>query len=304
VLNGLKNIYIYILTMSGFFTNINGVELNIDQIVRGGSNSTSKDKFINEGGKYFQGTNNNTSGINNGTLKSYNDGYSIDSISNTGFKGTSRPDLGNYFGAQYRDYGPGNHYTNVPSHCNKIIAICVGAGGGGGSGRFGDNDGHGGGGGGSGSAACGSINCSPGQSISIYVGGGGGHGGSEGAHGGTGGKTTVQVGGYQIFGNGGGGGIGDGGAGGAGAGAGSGPILTHTGKGGTKGANADDDDDEMCSNAQHSRAAGGKSIYDWTNAGKGSGAGGAGGHFGNDDEFDGDYGSNGGGGWARIYFTR
>ena len=289
--------------MSGFFTNINGVELNIDQIVRGGSNSTSKDIFINEGGKYFQGTNNNTSGINNGTLKSYNSGYSIDSISNTGFKGTSRPDLGNYFGAQYRDYGPGNHNTTVPSYCNKIIAICVGAGGGGGSGKFGDHDGHGGGGGGSGGASCGSINCNPGQGISIFVDGGGGHGSYQGGHGGTGGKTTVEVAGYQVAGFGGGGGVGGGGGGGGGGGYMGGEILNMNGKGGAAGANADDDDDEMCSNSEGYKAPGGKSIYDWTNAGKGSGVGGAGGCFGDDDEFDGDYGSNGGGGWARIYFT-
>ena len=296
---------------SGFYTRINGTDWNIDRIVRGGSNSSSKDIFVNTNGKHFQGNSNNTTGLQESTLQNYNfkeGNFSVDFMTNTRFHGRNRPDLGNYFGAPYGDYGAGTNRTlTIPGYCNRIVAICVGGGGGGGCASFGDNDGHGGGGGGSGGATSGFIDCNPGDIFVVNVGSGGHNGGREGGNGGGGGATTVTLGNKYIraWGGGGGGGSGRGGGGGGGVAHESASILiSKTGHGGSPGVNADDDDDEMNSHWEGYRAPGGGSIYNWTNTANGAGAGGSGGHFGDDDEFDGDCGDHGGGGWCRVYFIR
>lgn len=296
---------------SGFYTRINGADWNIDTIVRGGTNSSSKDVFFNTGGKYFQGNSNNTSGLQDSTLQNYNfkeGSFSVDFMTNTRFHGRDRPDLGNYFGAPYSEYGAGtNQSLTIPGYCNRIVAICVGAGGGGGCASFGDNDGHGGGGGGSGAASAGFIDCDPGDIFVVIVGRGGGNGGREGGNGGGGGHTTVQINNKYIRSWGGEGGRGSGGRGGNGGGvehASASVFLTTGGKGGEGGANADDDDNNMNSGWEKHQSGGGGSIYNWTGSGYGAGVGGHGGHFGDDDEFDGDCGGGGGGGWCRIYFTR
>lgn len=304
--------YIINIIMSGFYTHINGKAYNINNMLRGGGNSSSKDDYHHTGGQYFGGTSNNNSNLRNSTLINYNFGdgqYSIDSLKSTNFKhnNSNRPDLGNYFGANYSEHGPGSTNITVPEYCNRIVAICIGGGGGGGAARFGDNDGHSGAGGGSGGAVCGYIDCSAGQNIGISVGGGGGNGGCHGGNGGGGGHTTVSVGGNYIRALGGSGGAGQGGGGGGGGGyqiVGGSRILNTNGNRGAAGINADDDDDEMNSQWEGTRPAGGGSVYNWTNSGNASGWAGAGGHFGDDDEFDGDCGDPGGGGWCRVYYTR
>lgn len=297
---------------AGFYTYMNGKAYNFNNIVRGGGSSSSKDYYHNSGSKYFSGTPNNTSNLRESTLINHNSGdgaFSIDSMKDTKFKHTSggRHDLGNYFGAPYGDYGPGNYNVTAPDYCNRITGICVGGGGAGGAGSFGDNDGHGGGGGGSGGAVCGYISCSPGQNINIIVGGGGGSSNREGVGGGGGGYTKITAGNNYIIAYGGGGGSCCGGGGGGGGGYhinGGAYILSKVGNQGQSGVNADDDDDEMDSGWKDHRSPGGGSVYNWTNSGNAAGWAGAGGRFGDDDKFDGSFGDNGGGGWCRVYYTR
>lgn len=295
---------------SRFYTRINGVDYNIDALVRQGANNSSKDKFIHNSGGYFAGESNSSSNIYDQTLLNYNNGTSIDYLASLKFKhdnNSGLPDLGNYFGAPYGDYN-GYSYAveTIPAWCNRVICICVGAGGGGGAGRFGDNDGQSGGGGGSGGAVCAYIDCNGNEQIIISAGSSGKNNNWEGANGNQGGSSYVNVGNSEIVAYGGGGGFAGNKAGGGGSyyTTGASVIKYHNGNSGTWGANADDDDDEMNSNWEGYRAPGASSIYNWTASGNGKGSGGNGGHFGDDDEFDGDYGSNGGAGFVRVYYIR
>jgi len=296
---------------SKFYTRINGIDYNIDSIMRVTDNtSSSKDKFIHDNNLYFSGDSNNSSDIYDTTLIDFNT-YSIDYMNNTKFKHDTgsggRPDLGNYFGAKYDDFYS-TDTRHKPSWCNRIICICVGAGGSGGAAGFGDNDGQGGGGGGSGAAIVGYMDLDDSDTtINITVGIGGHPNNYEHANGNPGSATTISVNNKKITAGPGAEGqaYNPGGVGGTTEYSTSVEIIREqNGKQGSWGANADDDDDEMSSDWQGYRAPGGGSVYIWTKTGYNYGYGGAGGHFGNDDGFDGDYGSSGYNGFARIYYIR
>jgi hypothetical protein len=294
---------------SRFYTRINGVDYNVDSLVRTGAANTTKGRYGHNSG-YFEGQPNNSSNIYDGTLINFNGGNSIDYVNNFLFahdNNSGRANLANYFGAPYEDYGEGTYTSRtIPAWCNRVICICLGAGGGGAAGRFGDNDGQGGGGGGSGAAVCAYIDCNGGEQIIISAGPGGGAAGWEGGNGNSGGPSYVLVGSHQIIAYGGQGGFAGNPAGNGGTyyTTGASVIKYQNGVGGGWGAQADDDDDEMNSNWEGFRAAGGGSIYNWTATYNGKGAGGAGGHFGDDDKFDGDYGDGGSGGFVRVYYVR
>jgi len=295
---------------SKFYTRIDGVDYNIDSIVRSNSNSSSKDKFIhyNNNDVYYSGDPNNSSGINDDSLINFNT-YSIDSMGGTNFihdNNTGRVNLGNYFGAKYDDF-LNDDEAYPPAWCNRIICICVGAGGSGGAAGFGDNDGQGGGGAGSGAAICGYIDIGSNDSpLNIKIGKGGKKNTWEHANGNSGGNTEVSVNNKSIIAGGGGQGYAYNYPGGGGTTSSSSfnIIKSQNGAGGNWGYNANDDDDEMSDDKQNYRAPGGSSVYFLTNTGNNFGYGGWGGNFGNDDKFDGDYGGNGNDGFVRIYYTR
>jgi hypothetical protein len=298
---------------SKFYTRINGKDYNIDSLVRTGAANASKGRYSNQSGYNFAGVENGSSGIENSTLATYNfrhGGYGIDYMDYTSFmhdNGSGRFDLGNYFGAPYEEAtGYTSWTTTAPSWCNRVVGICVGGGGGGGAGRFGDNDGQGGGGGGSGAAIAGFIDCNGGDSIQVVAGGAGTSNSWEGANGKSGGTSSITIGSKQLIATGGGHGKAGnpGGIGGYTETHSASAILYQNGYNGSSGQNADDDDDEMDSDRQHYQAPGAASVYNWTSSGNGQGNGGYGGSFGNDDEFDGDYGGNGSAGFVRIYFIR
>lgn len=302
-----------------FGSNINGQEVDLNYLFSGNREIQNKANFNHTNSNYnFNGQDPGTT--SGGYIVA---GHPIDMQRFSKFYDSRNGiQVANFFRAtqEDRDVSWNAKVNNSAGPWAKCIVVVAGGGGGsGGGGFFDDNDGASGGGGGGGGLVIGYMNnVTPDMSLKINIGGGGvapgdGKNGwtSEGQVGRSGGNTTVEIGGitrFTAYGGQGGGAGGDnerrayGGAGG-GYGVGSGTVIISgtNGNSGGGGVAGDDDDNNMSNNSHKCKPPGGISIMNaFTSVSYG--AGGNGSNYGNDDEYDGHYPTNGNGGWVRIFY--